>query len=246
MGRAGEKPSGRSVIRSPRRVSPDRLRLIVITDARRAAPRDLLWVVEEALRGGAPAVQLREKGAAVRDLVPLAGRLRALTHEHGALFFVNDRLDLALAAGADGVHLGPDDLPPSAVRPVAPKELLIGFSADDAGIARAAIEAGADYIGCGTVWPTSSKEDAGGAIGLNGLRRVVRAARGPVVAIGGMTVDRAARVRATGAAGVAVMSAVMSAPEPAETVRRLLESVDGAGGPERGPYMNDSSLPAEP
>lgn len=210
-------------------VSPDRLRLIVITSTAQAAPRDLLWVVAEALRAGAPAVQLREKGATARDLLPVAERLRELTFAHGALLFVNDRLDVALASGADGVHLGPDDVMPSAVRSAAPKGFLIGYSADDPGIAQSAIADGADYIGCGTVWPTSSKRDAGRAIGLDGLNRVARAVRAPVVGIGGITLRRIAGIRGTGASGVAVMSAVMSASDPGEIVRRFLARIEASG-----------------
>ena len=213
------------------RVPADRLRLIVITNAAQAAPRDAVRVVEAALRAGAPAVQLRQKGASARDLFMTAARLRKLTLEHGALLFVNDRMDVALASGADGVHLGPDDPTPASVRSAVPEGFLIGYSADDPEAARSAIAAGADYIGCGTVWPTSSKRDAGPAIGLDGLRRMAQAVPAPVVGIGGITPARAAPVRATGASGVAVMGAVMSAVDPGKTVRRLLAAVDGGDRP---------------
>lgn len=209
------------------RVPADRLRLIIITNAAQAAPRDPVRVVEAALRAGAPAVQLRQKGASARDLFLTAVRLRQLTLEHGALLFVNDRMDVALASEADGVHLGPDDPTPAAVRSTVPEGFLIGYSADNPGTARSAIAAGADYIGCGAVWPTSSKRDAGPAIGLDGLRRVAQAVPAPVVGIGGITPRRAGPVRATGASGVAVMGAVMSAANPGKTVRRLLAAVDG-------------------
>ncbi len=208
------------------RISLDRLRLIVITNTAQTAPRDLFWTVGEALRAGAPAVQLREKGATARDLLPMAQRLRELTLGHGALLFVNDRLDVALASGADGVHLGPRDVTPSAARSVAPKGFLIGYSTDDPEVARLAIAEGADYIGCGTVWPTPSKRDTGRAIGLDGLGRVARAVRAPVVGIGGITPERASGVRDVGASGVAVMRAVMSAPDPAEMIRRFLSRID--------------------
>ena len=213
------------------RVPADRLRLIVITNAAQAAPRDLARVVEAACRAGAPAVQLREKGANARDLLLTAVRLRDITLEHGALLFVNDRMDVALASEADGVHLGPDDPTPAAVRSAVPDGFLIGFSADNPATARSAIAGGADYIGCGAVWPTSSKGDAGPAIGLDGLRRVARSVPAPVVGIGGITPGRAAPVRATGASGVAVMGAVMSAANPGETVRRLLAAVAGGDHP---------------
>ncbi len=154
--------------------------------------------------------------------------MRVITREFGALLFVNDRLDLALAVEADGVHLGPDDLPVAAVRGIVPDSFLIGFSTDDPDVARDAENEGADYLGCGTVWPTASKADAGAVIGLEGLRRVVESVGIPAVAIGGITVERAARVPATGAAGAAVMSTVMTAPDPGEVVRALLRSLNRA------------------
>lgn len=217
--------------REPRRhlaphLSPHRLRLIVITDPGLAAPRAVEEVAAQALEGGAPSIQLRDKDQGGGELLPLARRLRELTRRFGALFFVNDRLDLALAVGADGIHLGPTDLPVSAVRSVVPVEFLIGFSADDPDAARAAVAEGADYLGCGTVWPTASKGDPGQVIGIEGLQRVVAAVEAPVVAIGGITPERAALLPPTGTAGAAVIGAVMSAPDPAEAVRVLLAQLD--------------------
>jgi thiamine-phosphate pyrophosphorylase len=209
-------------------LSPERVRLIVVTGGEQASPRDLLSVVELALRGGAPSVQLRDKHRSVRELRPIALRLRELTHQYQALLFINDRVDLALSVHADGVHLGPRDLPVAAVRKAVPEHLYIGFSADDPDVARSAVAEGADYIGCGTVWPTRSKEDAGTAVGLDGLRRVAEAVSAPVVAIGGITIERAGSLPATGASGAAVVSAVMSAPDPGAAVRRLLEQLGPA------------------
>ena len=206
-------------------LSPSRVRLIVITDSDLAAPRDLESVVEEALRAGAPSIQLRDKRRTVRELLPVAHRLRSLTREFDALLFINDRLDLALAVEADGIHLGPDDLPVSAVRAAVPDNFLIGFSADDPELARSAMAEGADYLGCGTVWSTVSKQDTGAVIGLDGLRRVAEAISAPVIAIGGISVRRAELLPPTGAAGAAVMSAVMSAEDPSEVVRRLLDQL---------------------
>lgn len=198
------------------------LRLLVITDRRLAAPRSPTEVVGAALDAGARAVQLRNKGDSARELLAAGAELRALTHAAGALLFVNDRLDVALALGADGVHLGPDDLPVTAARAVAPPPFLIGRSADDPDVARRAVDDGADYIGCGTVYPTSTKGDAGAVIGLEGLERVARAVSVPVLAIGGITVERAEEVAGTAASGIAVVGAVMSAPNPARTVRGFL------------------------
>lgn len=201
-----------------------RLRLIVITDRALARPREVTEVVGEALRAGTPAVQLREKSLPPRDTLPLARRLRADTQGAGALFFVNDRLDLALAVGADGVHLGPHDLPVAAARRIAPPGFLIGYSADDPNAARAAIADGADYIGCGAVFPTSTKSDVGRSVGPGGLARVVAAAEAPVVAIGGITEACAPGVFRAGAAGCAVVGAVMAATDPGRAVRAFMHT----------------------
>jgi thiamine-phosphate pyrophosphorylase len=207
---------------------PELLRLVVITDGRWAGSRGVEATVREALEAGAPCVQLREKSLGTGEVLPLAVRLRELTREHEALLIVNDRVDLALACRADGVHLGPDDLPVSEVRRIVPSRFLIGFSTDEPHTARQAEAAGADYLGCGTVWPTESKADAGRAIGPEGVAAVARAVRIPVVGIGGVTPDRAGLLREIGAAGVAVIRAVMEAPDPGATVRRFLEAWDRA------------------
>jgi len=200
----------------------ERLRLIVITDRTRAGSRPVIEIASLALDAGAPAIQLRDKQATARQLLDMARVLRGPTREAGALLFVNDRLDVALAAGADGIHLGPDDLPVAAVRSHVPPGFLIGASTDDPDRARALVGEGADYIGCGTVYPTSSKADAGDAIGLSRLDAVARAVSAPVVAIGGIDAERSREIARTQAAGVAVIGAVMSAADPAEAVRQLL------------------------
>ena len=198
------------------------LRLIVITDTGLAAPRSVVEVVAAALAGGAKAVQLRNKGESARELMAVGTELRARTRQAGALLFVNDRMDVALALGADGVHLGPADLPVAAVRRHAPPGFLVGRSADDPLVARTAVADGADYIGCGTVYATTTKADAGDVIGLEGLRAVVEAVAVPVVGIGGITAARAPEVVGTGAAGVAVVGAVMAAADPAAVVGEFL------------------------
>ena len=203
-------------------LTPRRLRLIVITDDGLAAPRDVETVVRAALEAGAPAVQLRAKGVGAGELLERARRLRRLTADAGALLFVNDRLDVALAAGADGVHVGPTDLPLEAVRRAVPNDFLVGVSTDDPEEARRAEAAGADYVGCGAVFGTSTKDVGDEAIGTDGLDRVARAVSIPVVGIGGVTPERAPAVAATAASGVAVVGAVMAAADPADAVRRLL------------------------
>jgi thiamine-phosphate pyrophosphorylase len=206
-------------------VRPD-LGLVVITDRGLAAPHPLLAVVEAALAAGAPAVQLRDKTATARELYEQAEALLALTRRRGALLFVNDRLDVALAAGADGVHLGPGDLPVRAAPRAAPAGFLVGYSTADPGEARAAERAGADYIGCGAVFGTLHKEGAATErIGTDRLAQVIEAVTIPVVGIGGITADNAAQVVAAGAAGAAVIGAVMQAGDPAAAVRALLAAL---------------------
>ena len=202
--------------------------MTVITDEVLARPRALSGVVREALAGGAPTIQLRLKSASARELLEAAQTLMPVVRSAGALFIVNDRLDVALAAGADGVHLGPDDLPVKDVRRVADARsgvadtFIVGYSTDTTDEAARAEAEGADYLGVGAVYATANKSDAGDVIGLKGLRRVVRAVSIPVVAIGGITPERAPAVAKTGACGSATIGAVMSAAEPAEAVRELL------------------------
>lgn len=199
------------------------LRLIVITDKTLAEPRSVEAVVEGALRGGARAIQLRDKTASSRSLFSQATALRKLTREYGALLFINDRMDVALAAEADGVHLGPDDLPVATVRKATPTGFLIGASTDEPEIARTLESEGADYIGCGAVFPTTTKKDAGEVIGIPGLSRVVEAIEIPVVGIGGVDVGGATDIaRSSLADGVAVIGAVMKSANPEETTRSLL------------------------
>jgi thiamine-phosphate pyrophosphorylase len=198
------------------------LRLIVITDSKLAAPRPLEQVVREALAAGARAIQLRDKTASAVQLLQTALTLRRLTREAHALLFVNDRVDVALAAGADGAHLGPDDLPLEAARRLAPPDFLLGYSTDDPDAARRAEAEGADYLGCGAVWRTSSKAVGDEAIGIARLDQVSRAVRIPVVAIGGVTQERASEVADTRAAGVAVIGAVMGAADPRAAAAALL------------------------
>jgi thiamine-phosphate diphosphorylase len=199
-----------------------RLRLMVVTDPMASAPRSLEAVVEEALEAGATSIQLRDKEAPTEELLPLARRLQACCHRHGALFVVNDRVELALAVGADGVHVGQDDLPVREVRRMAPEGFVVGVSAETPELAREAEAGGADYVGCGAVWPTDSKLDAPEAVGPEGVRRVVEAVRIPVVAIGGITPERARELVPTGVAGVAVIRAVLAARDPGAAVREFL------------------------
>jgi thiamine-phosphate pyrophosphorylase len=206
----------------------DRLGLIVVTDAACGEGRELVEVVRAALAGGAPAVQLRAKHESTREMTELALRLGEETRRAGALLFINDRLDVALAAGADGVHLGDDDLPLPAARRLAPAGFLIGRSVATPDEAVQAVREGADYLGVGPVFATLSKADAGDAIGAAGVRAVCAAAGGvPVVGIGGIDAGNAGEVAGAGAAGVAVIRAVMLAPDPRAAAAELLRGVRG-------------------
>ncbi len=226
MGRPGKgEPgagSGRELMSGELR---SRLSLIVVTDAAAARPRSILEVVQAALSAGAPCIQLREKEASTRAAFELGRELQECTRSFGALFMVNDRFDLALALGADGVHLGPDDLPLAEVRRAAPEGFILGYSTDQPDEALRAQAAGADYLGCGAVWPTSSKLDTGEAIGPDGVAAVAGAVSIPVVAIGGVSIERVALLRGRGAAGVAVLGAVMGAPDPAAATASFLSSL---------------------
>ena len=192
-------------------------RLVLVTD-RRATDRDLVTVVEAALDAGLPAVQLREKDLPGRPLLALAERLRAATARTGALLFVNDRLDVALAAGADGVQLGTGSVPVEVARRLLPPGALVGVSTHAPGEA----VAGADFALFGPVWETPAKA---GAQGESRLREAVRAAAIPVLAIGGVTAERVAAARAAGAAGVAVIRAILAAPDPGAATRALLAAL---------------------
>lgn len=206
---------------SPATPTPPDLRLIVVTDTALAAPRSVRDVVAAALDAGAPAIQLRDKNSDAATLLTEARELLTLVRRYGALLFINDRIDVALAAGADGVHLGPDDIPIQAARRIAPK-LLIGYSTDDPDQARRAQDDGADYIGCGAVFGTRTKDVGGEAIGIERLNEVADAVGIPVVGIGGIGLDNIEEVAGSRAAGAAVVGAVMRAADPGDVVRSLI------------------------
>ncbi|MBW3629879.1 MAG: thiamine phosphate synthase [Gemmatimonadetes bacterium] len=201
-----------------------RIGLIAITDPD-CAGRSVVEVVRSALRGGAGAVQLRSKDQATRDMVELGTALKVETVSAGALLFVNDRVDVALVIGADGAHLGDDDLPLEAARAIVPPGFLLGRSVDTADEARVAEKQGADYLGAGPLRATPSKLDAAPAIGLPGIRAIAAVTALPVVAIGGVDHTNAGDAAAAGAAGVAVIRAIMQADDPEEAARALLAEV---------------------
>jgi thiamine-phosphate pyrophosphorylase len=221
------------VTEGPRRAEPERLHgLHVLADDAPQWGRGPVAQARSACRGGAAVVQLRAKRATDREALTWAAEIRRLTEASGALFIVNDRFDLALAAGADGVHLGQEDLPPARVPPEVRRRLLVGRSTHTAEQVAAACEEPIDYIGFGPVFGTRSKVSGYDARSPSLLAAAVSAAAPrPVVAIGGIDLANAHQVVAAGAAGAAVISAVAAARDPAEATRALARILRGAATP---------------
>jgi len=201
--------------------------LYVVTDRTQTQGRPLEAVVEAALQGGAKAIQLREKDLSARALYELAERLLPIAHRRGAALLVNDRIDLAMVLPLDGVHLARTSLPPAEARALLGAGRLIGVSCHTL---EEAIEAkeGADFIVFGPLFQTPSKAAYGPPVGLQRLREVRRQVRLPILGIGGITASNAAEVISAGADGVASISAVMTATDPAAAVRGLLQVVHAA------------------
>jgi thiamine-phosphate pyrophosphorylase len=191
-----------------------------IVDPAACGGRDPVSVARAILRGGCAMLQLRDKHGTDRAVLETALAIAPLCRAAGVPFVVDDRVDVALACGADGVHVGQDDLPLAVVRRLAPG-LSIGVSTHDLAQLARANEEGADLVGFGPVFATRSKEQPDPVVGLDGLRDAVRASRAPLVAIGGIDAERAVRVRETGAGLFAVISAVCSADDPESAARAL-------------------------
>jgi len=223
------------------------LSLYLITDRHQTLGRDLLAVLKEAIRGGVRSVQLREKDLPPKDLYPLAMAVRELTRAAGAKLFINDRVDVALAVGADGVHLGQQSLPPDVVRrltegrrppdgltgdrasprpPInAELPLLIGVSTHNLREARRAQDLGADFITFGPLFFTPSKAPYGNPVGLEALKEVRRSISIPILGLGGIKRDLIRKVLLAGADGISVISAILSAPDPYRATKELLEEI---------------------
>jgi thiamine-phosphate pyrophosphorylase len=202
-----------------------RLRTYLVTDARAGSVERLVEICEAAIAGGISAVQLRAKGWPDSELLRAANRLRAVTRESGTLFIVNDRVDIALASQADGVHLGVDDLPVSVARSLLGNDAVIGYSPETPDNRIRAERDGADYLGIGPVFGSTTKDDAGPALGLEQFKSTVSACNVPVVGIGGITIERARSVVDAGAAGVALVGAVFFDEDPRAASARLLDSL---------------------
>ncbi len=198
--------------------------LYVVLDRAASAGRDLGDLLDAVIAGGARMIQLRDKYSPSGRLLPLAEQLRARCRDLGAIFIVNDRVDLAVAVGADGVHLGQDDLPARVARPLLRPGMILGVSTHSVEQARRAQADGADYVAVGSMFPTRTKPDfelVGPAL-VRSLRPEIRV---PLVGIGGITPDNVGEVIRAGADGVAVISAVCGAPDPAATSAQFLDAI---------------------
>ena len=199
-------------------------RLYVVLDRAAAGERSLDDLLAAVIDGGCRMVQLRDKDSPSGRLLPLAERLLARARRAGVTFVINDRVDLAVAVGADGVHLGQDDLPARLARPLLRSGTILGISTHDVAQAHAARDAGADYVAVGAMFPTATKRDFQ-LVGPALVRKLRPDIRVPLVGIGGITHENVADVIRAGADGVAVISAVCGAPNPEAATRRFLELI---------------------
>ena len=204
----------------------EELRLYLVTDSDLCLGRSLEEVVCEAVKGGVTMVQLREKSASTRTFVELAQRLKPVCEAAGVPLIINDRLDVALAVDADGVHIGQSDMPYEVARRILGPDKIIGLSVENFDDLERANALDVDYVGISPVYGTPTKTDTAEPFGLEGLRRAVELSVHPTVAIGGMNASTVGDVMAVGADGVAVVSAICSAPSPREATRELLRVIE--------------------
>jgi thiamine-phosphate pyrophosphorylase len=197
------------------------LRLYLVADRGYAAGRRLRPIVEAAVQGGVTLVQIRDKGDDARAFLAEALELRDALAGTGVPLLVNDRIDIARAIGADGVHLGQSDLPPHIAREQLGPDAIVGLSIENRGQVGDGRFDGVDYLGVGPVFATSTKSDAAPPIGLDGLSAIRAATALPMVGIGGVGPTNAASVRATGVEGICVVSAILGATNPAAATRAL-------------------------
>ena len=194
--------------------------IYLVTDDGCLQGRALIDCVREALEGGVTLVQYRAKTASSAEMYAEALQLKALCDSFKVPLIINDRLDIAMAVGAAGVHLGQDDLPCAAARKLLGEDYLIGVSAHNPAEAKAALQSGADYLGCGAVFGTATKADVQ-KLGTDGLAAICREKGLPVVGIGGVTADNYREVRAAGADGAAIVSGILAQPDISATVRAI-------------------------
>lgn len=203
------------------KLNPEKMRLYAVTDRAWLNGRSLKSQVEEAIEGGAGVVQLREKTLDHDEFLEEAKEIAQLCKDKGVIFIVNDAVDIALAVNADGVHLGQSDTAAAKAREALGADKIIGISAHNEEEAKAALAAGADYLGCGAAFVTDTKSDAK-PITRETIQAVTAAVDIPVVAIGGITKDNVSQLAGCGLAGVAVVSALFAQPDIREAAREML------------------------
>lgn len=204
--------------------------LYVITDRKLAGKHSVLNIVKSAVAGGATMIQYREKDIDETRINRDGKILRSFTKEAGIPFIVNDHIKIALALIADGVHVGQDDTPAFMARKMLGKDKILGVSVKTVAQAQKAVHDGADYLGVGDLFGTSTKHDAGEPIGLEELKKISRSVNIPLVGIGGITNANAASVITAGASGIAVVSAIFGKPDPEKEARELIQLIKSAKG----------------
>lgn len=204
---------------------PEQLKLYLVTDRALAGGRNLEAIVLEAVAGGVTMVQLREKDIDTRDFVELALRLKKALQGSGVPLIINDRIDVALAADADGVHIGQSDMPYGMARRLLGPDKIIGLSIENLSQLEEANSLDVDYVAASPVFATPTKTDTARPWGLDGLRRFKQLSVHPVVGIGGMNAGTAHDVFAAGADGVAVVSAIVAAGDPCKAAEQILASI---------------------
>ena len=200
--------------------------LYLVTDRGLARGRSTLEIVSAAVHGGATVVQLREKDCSTRDFIEQALTIKAFLKDRGVPLMINDRLDVAQAVKADGVHLGQTDMPLKVAKKILGDSMIIGISAESQQDAVEAEKGGADYLGVSPIYATPTKTDTALPLGLEGLREIRKAVRLPLVGIGGLNRDNAAEVIRNGADGVAVVSAIVAADDPqtaADALKQIIK-----------------------
>ena len=205
-------------------------KLHVLTDTVLQSRFSHMDLTKMAIEGGADTIQFRQKSGSTRWMIEVASEMKHICEKAGAAFIVNDRLDVALAAGADGVHLGQDDFPIPLARRILGPDCIIGGSAATLEELKICFNDGADYVGFGPVYPTDSKQDAGPVSGIDILGKIVEASPLPIIAIGGVSTDNTRDVLNAGAHGIAVISAVCCEEDPEKATRELLQAMTEGDG----------------
>jgi thiamine-phosphate pyrophosphorylase len=201
------------------------LELYLVTDRDLSLGRPLTWIVEKAVKGGATVVQLREKNLDTKDFIKEAQLIKKLLKPFNVPLLINDRIDVALAVNADGVHLGQNDMPPEMARTILGPDKIIGWSVENYEQAEEANDYDVDYIAISPVFTTPTKEELTKELGIEGVKKISQLTRHPKVAIGSIKPHNAAEVVSAGADGVAVVSGICSAEDPKEASETLLQEV---------------------